>query len=490
MNTSILAASLAACSVTSILVACSGPVRPATAAPAENPSASRDAAVAPALQAGIFTVDFAREQAAKPEGWQPLFNGANLDGWTNVNTSPTTWTVGKDEAGTPVIVCSGTPTGVLRTDRQYRNFVFEMEYSHRKPGGNAGLFVWSDAICARGVPFTRSIEVQVMDGVESRLPDGRLRYTSQGDIFSIHGASMVPDRAHPEGWERCLPSEDRVKGAPAWNHYRVIGVDGTIKLEVNGKEVSGGKDIKPRQGYICLESEGSPVWFRNLRIKMLPENRMLMPAPEMRADPELAEFRPLYDGTLDQWTMPKESEGHWKPSDWTLDFDGQGGDLWSKESFGDFELIADWRWSGPSQGTQQRPVIGPKGDVVRNADGSEMTEEIAEYDSGIFLRGKPESQVNMWNWSVGSGEVWGYRTNPNVSAEVRQACTPVEKADAPIGQWNRFRIRMQGEVLNVWLNGKHVLRDATLKGIPANGPIGLQKHGSAVQWANIYVRKL
>jgi hypothetical protein len=188
--------------------------------------------------------------------------------------------------------------------------------------------------------------------------------------------------------------------------------------------------------------------------------------------------------------MPKESEGHWKVEDWTLNFDGQGGDLWSKESFGDFELIADWRWSGPAQGKQRRPVIGPKGDAVRNADGSEMTEEIDEYDSGIFLRGKPESQVNMWNWSVGSGEVWGYRTNPSMSAAVREACTPVEKADAPIGQWNRFRIRMQGEVLNVWLNGKHVLKDASLPGVPATGPIGLQKHGSAVQWANIYVRKL
>jgi hypothetical protein len=49
---------------------------------------------------------------------------------------------------------------------------------------------------------------------------------------------------------------------------------------------------------------------------------------------------------------------------------------------------------------------------------------------------------------------------------------------------------MQGEVLNVWLNGKHVLKDASLPGVPAIGPIGLQKHGSAVQWANIYVRKL
>jgi hypothetical protein len=146
---------MAACSVTSILVACAVPTKPATEAPAEHAATTRDAAIAASpAQAGTFTVDFAREQAAKPEGWEPLFNGKDLAGWTNVNTSPSTWSVGKDEAGNPVIACTGSPTGVMRTDRQYRNFVFEMEYSHRKPGGNAGLFVWSDAICARGVPFT------------------------------------------------------------------------------------------------------------------------------------------------------------------------------------------------------------------------------------------------------------------------------------------------------------------------------------------------
>ncbi len=439
---------------------------------------------------GVFSVEHALLEADQPAGWESLFNGHDLTGWVNVNTSPTTWTVGKDDAGTPIIICSGTPTGVMRTERQYRNFVLELEYSHRTPKGNAGLFVWSDAICAKGVPFTRSIEVQVMDGVESRSKDGRLRYTSQGDIFSIHGATMVPDRPHPEGWARCLPSEDRTKPSPEWNHYRVICMNGTIKLHVNGKEVSGGHDVQPQQGYICLESEGTPVWFRNIRIKPLAENKMLLPAPEMRADPELAEFRSIFDATFDLWKVSPEAQGHWKVDDWTLNSDGQGGDLWSKESFGDFELIADWRWDGPSQGKMKRPVIGPKGDVLHNDDGSDVTEEIEEYDSGVYLRGSPDSQVNMWNWSVGSGEVWGYRTNPKVSAAVREACTPTEKADAPIGQWNRFLIRMKGETLNVWLNGTHIIKDARLEGVPASGPIGLQKHGSPVQWGNLYVRKL
>jgi len=61
-----------------------------------------------------------------------------------------------------------------------------------------------------------------------------------------------------------------MKHIPEWNHYRVTCNDGAIKLAVNGKVVSGGSKITPRKGYICLESEGSPIEFRNIRIKELP----------------------------------------------------------------------------------------------------------------------------------------------------------------------------------------------------------------------------
>jgi hypothetical protein len=43
-----------------------------------------------------------------------------------------------------------------------------------------------------------------------------------------------------------------------------------VRLWVNGEEVSGGKDAKPANGYLCLESEGSPIEFKNLRIRLLP----------------------------------------------------------------------------------------------------------------------------------------------------------------------------------------------------------------------------
>ena len=205
---------------------------------------------------GAATSDTAAVAAAEA---QPIFNGKDLSGWVNVNTAPDTFT-----AKNGMIVCTGKPNGFLRTEKTYVNFVLEMEWQHRVPKGNAGLFVWAEPKEADGVPFPKSIEVQIMDGVETP------NYTSQGDVFSIHGAKMTPDRPHPAGWERCLPSERRTKPAGEWNHYRVTCRDGVLKLEINGREVSGGYDISPRTGHICLEAEGTEVWFRNLTVLELP----------------------------------------------------------------------------------------------------------------------------------------------------------------------------------------------------------------------------
>ena len=63
-------------------------------------------------------------------------------------------------------------------------------------------------------------------------------------------------------------------------------------------------------------------------------------------------------------------------------------------------------------------------------------------------------------------------------------------ADKPVGQWNRFEITMKGDVLSVVLNGKTVIENARLPGIPPEGPIALQHHGDPIEFANVYVRRL
>jgi len=409
-------------------------------------------------------------------GFVPMFDGRTLDGWVNVNTAPSTF---RAESG--MIRCSGEPTGVIRTAKQYQNFVLEMEWRHLSEQGNAGLFVWSDGLCAKGVPFTRSVEVQVMVGSEADW------YTSDGDVFPIHGATMTPLNPRPKGGQRSYPTEKRMKPSPQWNHYRVTCVDGEVSLAVNGKVVTQGKDVSLRKGYICLESEGTPIDFRNIIIKELPGKAL---PPEQVASAEEG-FVPLFTGVdFAGWKFEKAHEGHFIAGGNVIRLDGQGPELWTEKAYKDFVLVADWRWTRTPT-PSQRPVILPSGEEKKGTDGKSVMEEIQDAgDSGIYLRGSSKSQVNAWCWGIGSGEVYGYRTDASMPPEVRAGVTPRMVADAPIGQWNRFVITMRGERLTVVLNGKTVIENAQLPGVAAEGPIALQQHGDPIEFTNLFIKEL
>ena len=89
------------------------------------------------------------------------------------------------------------------------------------------------------------------------------------------------------------------------------------------------------------------------------------------------------------------------------------------------------------------PIILPDGSSKKGADGKEEKVEIEDVDSGIYLRGSSKSQVNIWMRPIGSGEVWGYRTDDDMPPEVRAAVTPKKRADRPRGEWNTFEITMK-----------------------------------------------
>ena len=88
-----------------------------------------------------------------------------------------------------------------------------------------------------------------------------------------------------------------------------------------------------------------------------------------------------------------------------------------------------------------------------------------------------KSQVNIWCWPIGSGEVYGYRMDAKMPPEVRAGVTPKHQADKPVGEWNEFEITLKGDRLTVVLNGIAVIEKAQLPDIPAKGPIQLQHHG-------------
>ena len=153
----------------------------------------------------------------------------------------------------------------------------------------------------------------------------------------------------------------------------------------------------------------------------------------------------------------------WKVENGKLVFEGTGFDnLCSQKMYQDFELFVDWR-------------MEPKG------------------DGGVYLRGSP--QVQTWDSSrrdvgaqVGSGGLYNNQ---------KFRSTPLVFADNPINEWNTFRIRMVGDKVTVYLNGKLVTDNVTLenywdRNLPIfdKDAIELQAHGTRLEFRDVYVREL
>ena len=217
-----------------------------------------------------------------------------------------------------------------------------------------------------------------------------------------------------------------------------------------------------------------------------------------------AGFVSLFDGTtLDGWQMREAGNRDRRVVDGTIDCDPHPGagdrNLWTRQDFKNFELLIDWRIKEAPYTNRAAKIILPEGTYRKDPAGKEELAQVPNVDSGVFLRGQHKSQVNIWCWNIGSGEVWGYRTDSSVSPAVRAGVTPKTKADRPIGEWNTFLIKLGGERLWVKLNGQPVIEDAHLPGIPGAGPLALQHHGdrkdgewgaSFVQFRRIYIREL
>ncbi len=172
-------------------------------------------------------------------------------------------------------------------------------------------------------------------------------------------------------------------------------------------------------------------------------------------------FQKKHDASLD------DIRQHWSVQNGELVNDGKGLFLTTDKSYGDFELLVDYK-----------------------------TVPLA--DSGIYLRGCP--QVQIWDYTEtakfklgadkGSGALWN--NSPGAPGK-----DPLVKADKPFGEWNHFRIVMAGSRVWVWLNGQQTVNGCLMENyfnrklpVPAKGPIQLQTHGGEIRWRNIFIREI
>jgi hypothetical protein len=412
-----------------------------------------------ALLAVLVALPAAGRDDKPANGYVSMFNGRDLTGWVNVNCHPGTFFVKDGE-----IVTTGKPTGFLRTQKQYENFELEMEWMHvnKKEVGNSGLFVWGDPIPAVGTGYTRGIEVQVLVNLEYRdKKTNAITATSHGDLFSIWGATCVPDRPHPIGWARCLPSENRAKGGGEWNHYKVIANDGVIKLHVNGKEVSGVSKCNPRKGYLALESEDAECHFKNLKIKELPSTN-----PKLEECAKVAEGHvSLFSGMdLKGWAIQNDRDVQvagatdWQAAGGRVKYTGPGTTrLVTDAKFSQYELIYDMKLPAKAPGAV--------GDLL----------SLVDLPGGVRLGFTDKQFASAFSPSTD----W-----LGAPADVGK----LEPAKVTPGAWARVVVRVDGQNLTVKYNGRLEYKQPVKKE-PPSGPIRFAS-AAGLEIMNVFVREI
>ncbi len=225
----------------------------------------------------VFAQEGPQDLIAKPEarvtGNEPGWKMLNQDDFTNVNCKPDTWSWEGQ-----VLKCNGNCNGGLRTNQTYKNFELILEWRHQRRSGNSGVFIWSpkevlDQLQPGALP--QGIEIQILDHGyaedweknKGSKPDW---FTTHGDVFPVGVASMKPFAPAAPNGKRSFPSANHSRGVGQWNHYYIRGINGEVRLWVNGHEVSGGNQCNPADGFIVLEAEGAPIEFRNMKVRILP----------------------------------------------------------------------------------------------------------------------------------------------------------------------------------------------------------------------------
>jgi len=402
------------------------------------------------------------------KGFVSLFNGKDLTGWVG--------SVNGYGAADGVMFCK--KGGNLYTEKEYGDFILKFDFKF-PPGANNGLGIRAPL---KGNAAYAGMELQILDNTSPKY------------------AKLRPVQYHGSIYDVVAAKRGFLKKPGEWNSQEVRAIGPKITVILNGttivdadldKELEKGGEklakrhpgLKKKKGHIGWLGHGARVEFRNIRIKPMDGES----APEAPAAGALEDtkntppkgFIALFNGKdLTGWkglvgnpksraamgpeklaaAQKKANERmvkNWTVKDGELIFSGKGQSLCTARDYADFEMYVDWK-------------IKAKG------------------DSGIYIRGTP--QVQIWDRAEGSGGLYNNKKNPRKAL----VC-----ADNPVGQWNRFRIKMIGEKVWVWLNGKLVVDNTTLENywdrknpIYPTGQIELQNHGNTLWFRNIYIREI
>jgi hypothetical protein len=437
-----------------------------------------------------------------------LFNGKNLDGWTQ-RGGKAVYTIENGEiVGTSVL---NTPNSFLCTDRTYGDFILEYEFKV-DPRLNSGVQIRSQC-------FDQE-KTYELDGKTLKVPAGRVhgyqveidpdvprkRMWSAGIYDEARRGWLFPAAGDKEQMAKFSAQGIRLFKPEDWNHVRVEARGDSIKTFLNGEARADLKDAVTPRGFIGLqvhgigkkEFEGTQVRWRNLKITDLDP-----PANTLGAAEKAAGWRLLWDGkTSDGWRSAKSDafpNKGWEIKDGVLTVlasggaeAAAGGDIITRDRFSDFELKLDFRiTAGANSGIKYfcQPNLDPiTGTGAKTATGSAIGLEYQILDDARH----PDAKM-------------GRDGNRTIASLYDLMTADPAKQPSPIGEWNHAHLIVRGNHVEHWLNGKKVIayergskefRDAVAmskyKKIPgfgewADGHILLQDHGDRVSFRNIKI---
>lgn len=187
---------------------------------------------------------------AADDSFVPLVDGPDVQQFELVKLPADSIAIAGDE-----IRLTGTPNGYFATRKMYRNYVLRFEWMYERPAelaseaafqGNSGLLLH---IQEPHKVWPQSIEVQLFNA-------------DAGNIFAIFGSKF-------EGKKDAAAQKRAIKPVGEWNAEEVTCKEGQIICTINGIEVARGKGASPDQGSIGWQSEGAPIRFRKIQIRVL-----------------------------------------------------------------------------------------------------------------------------------------------------------------------------------------------------------------------------
>ena len=204
-----------------------------------------------------FIEAFATHATAAEDKPVALFNGRDLTGWTYHLDKPDVrmddvWSV-KDG----VLRCTGKPTGYLVTKKNdFENYVLTLEWRWPDKGGNNGVLVHVTTPGALGV-WPKCVEIQLGSG-------------DAGDLWVIGTTLDMPNIEKRRDDRRHLNLTDgSEKKLGEWNTMEITCRDDKITVKVNGTLVNEATKLSQSKGAIALQSEGTPIEFRDIKLRQL-----------------------------------------------------------------------------------------------------------------------------------------------------------------------------------------------------------------------------